>query len=69
MAEVVLPNAEDNPDRFDPAQRAFDRAVKKAFLSGEAYDPDGKGYAYWKARDDAEKAEQSVPTPSASVPE
>ena len=48
---------EEMPEHLRLAQQAFERAVKKAFLTGQAYDPDGNGYAYWKAR---EEAEQSV---------
>lgn len=47
----------DIDTRAQLALQAMRRGVKKAFLNGEAYDPDGKGYAYWKAIDDAEKAE------------
>lgn len=41
------------------ALTAMNRGLKQAFLNGDAYDPDGKGYAYWKAQDDAEKAAKS----------
>jgi hypothetical protein len=38
------------------ALQAMRRGVRKAFLNGEAYDPDGKGKAFWEAQDAAEKA-------------
>jgi len=34
------------------ALRALRRGVRKAFLNGTAYDPDGKGKAYWEAHDE-----------------
>lgn len=56
MANEATISPIEMPERWRPAQQAFERAVKKAFLSGEAHDPDGKGYAYWKAQDDADEA-------------
>ena len=50
------------PERGRQALQALRRAVKEAFLTGKAYDPEGKGYAYWKAKDDAEKAELAAQT-------
>jgi hypothetical protein len=46
--------------RAELALRAMNRGLKKAFLGGEAYDPDGKGKAYWQAQDlkDADLATQ-----------
>lgn len=55
MATVASTIQTEIPERLRPVQQAFDRALKKAFLTGQAYDPDGKGYAYWKAQDDAEQ--------------
>lgn len=31
------------------------RGVRRALLNGEAYDPDGKGKAYWEAQEAAIK--------------
>lgn len=55
MAAVTNSNATAMPEELRLIHQAFRRAVKEAFLTGRAHDPDGKGYAYWKAQDDAEK--------------
>ena len=34
------------------ALQAMRRGVRQAFLSGEAYDPDGSGKAYWLKHDE-----------------
>jgi|GEM_PF-2491162 len=34
------------------ALQAMNRGLRKAFLSGEAYDPDGSGRAYWETHDE-----------------
>ena len=35
------------------ALRAMNRGLRKAFLSGEAYDPDGRGKAFWEKHDES----------------
>jgi len=42
------------------AHQALRRAVRLAHLNGEAHDPDGSGYRYWKAIEDAEKAAEAA---------
>jgi len=34
------------------ALQAMRRGVRNAFLDGTAYDPDGKGKAYWETHDE-----------------
>jgi hypothetical protein len=34
------------------ALRAMNRGLRKAFVGGAAYDPDGKGKAYWEKHDE-----------------
>lgn len=64
MTDAATAHEIEIPERLRPVHQALRRALKKAFLSGQAYDPDGKGYAYWKAQDDAEKAGPSGSPPS-----
>jgi len=33
------------------ALQAMNRGLRKAFLEGSAYDPDGSGKAYWEEQD------------------
>ena len=48
---VAIPESE-LPEKGRLALQALRRAVKDAFLSGEAYDPDGSGKAYWLEHDE-----------------
>ncbi len=55
MKNVAPMERKEIPEHLRPAMYAFERAVKNAFLTGQAYDPDGKGYAYWKAQEETER--------------
>ena len=52
MATVVPSKHVDFPEELRLAEQAFRRAVRQAFLNGEAYDPDGSGKAYWLEHDE-----------------
>ena len=52
MATVVPSKHVDFPEELRLAERAFRRAVRQAFLNGEAYDPDGSGKAFWLEHDE-----------------
>ena len=63
MAPVAPTIHNEIPERLRPVHQALRRAIKKAFLTGQAYDPDGKGYAYWKAQDEAAESSSNGSQP------
>ena len=52
MATVEPFTQVDFEEELRLAEQAFRRAVRQAFLNGEAYDPDGSGKAFWLKHDE-----------------
>jgi hypothetical protein len=52
MASVTTEKTNEMPEKLKLALQAMRRGVRNAFLSGEAYDPDGSGRAYWETHDE-----------------
>jgi hypothetical protein len=42
----------EHENKANLALQAMNRAVRQAFLNGEAYDPDGSGKAFWLRHDE-----------------
>ncbi len=56
---MTIERKQDIEAKGQLAMNAFVRALGKACLGGEAYDPDGNGRVYWLAPHEAEKAEKA----------
>ena len=52
MTTLVPSKQVDFPEELRLAEQAFRRAVRQAFLSGDAYDPDGAGRVFWLTHDE-----------------
>ena len=52
MASITTEQSNEMPEQLKLALQAMRRGVRQAFLNGEAYDPDGRGKAYWETHDE-----------------